>query len=543
MSRKMTRQVRPIVGLMLASAMFCAGGVAVVAAPAPQAHAVSMSEYQAKVSNHAKLKSQLVGVSSDLADTILQLADLNDNQIPAAVEAAESAQQAAEQAQSLAEATTQRLQAAQQDKANLEEQIKQTGSDYDDAKAAVAQLARESFHGSSTSDVLDFVTDSTTADDFVNKMQSQAAVTRSESNAATDAANELNTSMNRKDRLGAIEQKITQLKEQADQQAASAQQAASEASAKQTALQKLRDEGTAKREKLESQKSQLTTQSAKEAADIVAMKSQIDSWNNQYNNSNNAAVNPNNNQQQSRPNNNTNYNPAPAPAPAPAPTPNNNNSGGASGMNYAVPGNCPAGSGYCYGHNTGNTVGGAAYPSRQCTLWAYLRRSQLSLPVGSYMGNGADWANTARGLGYLVNNTPHVGAAMVFARGQSVGGHWTADWQYGHVAVVERVNADGSVLISEGGTGFATFPLGRRSPTPEPTSTSTTDGSVPDMKPRQARRPHRRATRFRDMVDGVALHTLIERTGKEVRHGQGTGNQTDRAEQEGASRLRHRRQV
>ena len=436
MSRKMTRQVRPIVGLMLASAMFCAGGVAVVAAPAPQAHAVSMSEYQAKVSNHAKLKSQLVGVSSDLADTILQLADLNDNQIPAAVEAAESAQQAAEQAQSLAEATTQRLQAAQQDKANLEEQIKQTGSDYDDAKAAVAQLA----------------------DDFVNKMQSQAAVTRSESNAATDAANELNTSMNRKDRLGAIEQKITQLKEQADQQAASAQQAASEASAKQTALQKLRDEGTVKREKLESQKSQLTTQSAKEAADIVAMKSQIDSWNNQYNNSNNAAVNPNNNQQQSRPNNNTNYNPAPAPAPAPAPTPNNNNSGGASGMNYAVPGNCPAGSGYCYGHNTGNTVGGAAYPSRQCTLWAYLRRSQLSLPVGSYMGNGADWANTARGLGYLVNNTPHVGAAMVFARGQSVGGHWTADWQYGHVAVVERVNADGSVLISEGGTGFATFP-------------------------------------------------------------------------------------
>ena len=197
MSRKMTRQVRPIVGLMLASAMFCAGGVAVVAAPAPQAHAVSMSEYQAKVSNHAKLKSQLVGVSSDLADTILQLADLNDNQIPAAVEAAESAQQAAEQAQSLAEATTQRLQAAQQDKANLEEQIKQTGSDYDDAKAAVAQLARESFHGSSTSDVLDFVTDSTTADDFVNKMQSQAAVTRSESNAATDAANELNTSNRR----------------------------------------------------------------------------------------------------------------------------------------------------------------------------------------------------------------------------------------------------------------------------------------------------------------------------------------------------------
>ena len=36
-----------------------------------------------------------------------------------------------------------------------------------------------------------------------------------------------------------------------------------------------------------------------------------------------------------------------------------------------------------------------------------------------------------------------VGAAMVFARGQSVGGHWTADWQYGdgvrtHLADVPR---------------------------------------------------------------------------------------------------------
>ena len=39
-----------------------------------------------------------------------------------------------------------------------------------------------------------------------------------------------------------------------------------------------------------------------------------------------------------------------------------------------------------------------------------------------------------------------------------MGGHWTADWQYGHVAIVERVNSDGSVLISEGGTGFSTFP-------------------------------------------------------------------------------------
>ena len=118
-------------------------------------------------------------------------------------------------------------------------------------------------------------------------------------------------------------------------------------------------------------------------------------------------------------------------------------------MNYSVPGNCPAGSSFCYGHSTGNV--GNAYPARQCTWWAYIRRQQLGLPVGSYLGNGAQWASKARALGYLVNNTPHVGEAMVFAPGQRVT-KWYANAAYGHVAIVERVNSDGSVLISEGGT-------------------------------------------------------------------------------------------
>ena len=69
------------------------------------------------------------------------------------------------------------------------------------------------------------------------------------------------------------------------------------------------------------------------------------------------------------------------------------------------------------------------------------------------MGNGADWANTGRRYGYLVNNIPHVGAAMVFPRGAA-----GSDRMYGHVAIVERVNSDGSVLISEGGVVFSTFP-------------------------------------------------------------------------------------
>ncbi|MDT7512720.1 CHAP domain-containing protein [Bifidobacterium sp. H1HS10N] len=439
-----TKHLEAICGLVGSLAMMLGGGIlGLTVAPAPAR--ADWSSYQQKVQSHEALKSKLAGVNSELANQILSLSDLTANQIPAAQQSAVEAQQQAEQADSLVQATNDRLQAARKDRADLEAKIRQTGIDYDDAKAGVAQMARKSFHGSEASQVMDVVTKSSSTKDFVDKMQSDAAVTRSEANTANDAANTLNSSMNRKQRLEAIEEQISTLKAKADQQQAAAQQAAAAAQAKQDSLQALRDQGTAARKQLEGQKAALTTQSAREAADIVATESMIDSLN-----TGNAGggADPHAGGAQQIGGGGSASSSAP---------PSNGGGGGASGMNYGVPGSCPEGSGFCYGHPTGNSVGGSAYPARQCTLWAYIRRSQLSLPVGSYMGNGAEWAGKARGLGYLVNNTPHVGAAMVFARGQRVT-NWNADWTYGHVAVVERVNADGSVLISEGGTGFASFP-------------------------------------------------------------------------------------
>lgn len=458
-----TKSAKTVIGMAISCAMVMAAGLAVTTTNVPTAKAASYAELQQKQANHANLKAQLAGVDSDLASTIEELNDLANNQIPAAQQAAQEALQASYQAQSLADATNQRLEAAKQDKATLEQKIKDTGIEYDDAKDSVAQIARNSFHGSDASNMMDVVTDAKTTDEFVAQMQSDAAAARSASNTADAAATTLNTSMNRQQRLDAIEQQIAKLKEQADSQAAAAQKASQDAAAKQSSLEALQVKDSSVRQQLESKKSSLTSQSAKEAAEIVSLQAELAEMAakaaaeeaarraNSYTPSNigqqtggSGASNNSGNSSGSSGGN----------------TSSGGNSGGgsASGMNYAVPGSCPEGSSYCYGHNTGNTVGGSAYPARQCTLWAYLRRSQLSLPVGSYMGNGAQWAATARGLGYYVNNTPHVGAAMVFSQGQSVGGHWTADWQYGHVAVVERVNSDGSVLISEGGTGFSTFP-------------------------------------------------------------------------------------
>lgn len=99
---------------------------------------------------------------------------------------------------------------------------------------------------------------------------------------------------------------------------------------------------------------------------------------------------------------------------------------------------------------------GNGYAFSQCTWWVYLRRHELGLPVGTHYGNGHQWADTARSLGYWVDTTPRQGDIMVFERGQD-----SSSWLYGHVAIVEQVNSDGSIETSECGASYGGKPFTR----------------------------------------------------------------------------------
>lgn len=78
------------------------------------------------------------------------------------------------------------------------------------------------------------------------------------------------------------------------------------------------------------------------------------------------------------------------------------------------------------------------YTAGQCTWYVFNRRAQAGLPISTYWSDAKYWAANASSDGFTVNHTPTVGAIM-----QSTYGY------YGHVAYVERVNPDGSILISE----------------------------------------------------------------------------------------------
>lgn len=84
------------------------------------------------------------------------------------------------------------------------------------------------------------------------------------------------------------------------------------------------------------------------------------------------------------------------------------------------------------------------YPYGQCTWYVYERVQQFDKHVGGQWGDAHNWDNSAEDAGYSVSTTPKNHTAVVFEAGQS-----RASALYGHVAFVEKVNDDGSIIISE----------------------------------------------------------------------------------------------
>ena len=94
------------------------------------------------------------------------------------------------------------------------------------------------------------------------------------------------------------------------------------------------------------------------------------------------------------------------------------------------------------------------YAYKQCTWWVYNRAQEFGIHFSTSMGNGGEWQNN---LAYEITTTPQLHSAVSFRPGQIVGGQWQADPTYGHVAFVEAIHPDGSILISQSGTGFSTL--------------------------------------------------------------------------------------
>jgi surface antigen len=108
-----------------------------------------------------------------------------------------------------------------------------------------------------------------------------------------------------------------------------------------------------------------------------------------------------------------------------------------------------------YNASLGIHSGSNNFPYGQCTWWASERYHYLTGYYVEWSGNAFQWAyNAPAHPGWVVSSVPHVPSIVVFQPGVQY-----ASSLYGHVAVLEGINPDGSLQTSNMnvyGYGFAT---------------------------------------------------------------------------------------
>jgi peptidoglycan DL-endopeptidase LytE len=83
--------------------------------------------------------------------------------------------------------------------------------------------------------------------------------------------------------------------------------------------------------------------------------------------------------------------------------------------------------------------GGNGYDYGWCTWHAANRRIQIGKPIPKNLGNAISWLSLARRAGLATGSEPQAGAVLYH---KNLGG-------LGHVAFVEKMNDDGSMLVSD----------------------------------------------------------------------------------------------
>lgn len=78
------------------------------------------------------------------------------------------------------------------------------------------------------------------------------------------------------------------------------------------------------------------------------------------------------------------------------------------------------------------------YTAGQCTWYVFDKRAKDGHTISTFWGDAKNWAGQASSNGFKVDRHPTRGSIL-----QTVNG------PFGHVAYVEKVNIDGSILISE----------------------------------------------------------------------------------------------
>jgi murein DD-endopeptidase MepM/ murein hydrolase activator NlpD len=211
------------------------------------------------------LASSLEDVNASLAQTVLDLQAVQQRLPDAQAELA-TAQATLESSQRAQAIIAAQLLDAQSQEAAIGAAITADAAKNAQIRVAIGQMAREAYQGGAAVSSVSLVLDAQSAEDFVQQYGMVATALRTQSQALGALRQVEAQDRNDQARLVAIRERVTELKAQADQKVAEADQARTAAATRTTEIQNLIVQETAQQATIESQKAQIVAQQAQEDA-------------------------------------------------------------------------------------------------------------------------------------------------------------------------------------------------------------------------------------------------------------------------------------
>ncbi|AEE46727.1 peptidoglycan DD-metalloendopeptidase family protein [Cellulomonas fimi] len=222
----------------------------------------------------ADAEAAMEGLDASLQATASRLLELQA-QIPAAQARLDEAKAALEKAQREAAIIAARLVDAQEQQVTLSATIQQDTEQAEKMRAAIGQMAREAYRGGAEVSGVSVILDAESSEDFVERygLVSTALRTQAQVLDALKAAEASNR--NAQARLDAVEDRITELKAEADQKVVEADAARDAAEDAKATLDGLVAEQQAQQATLESQKAALASALAAMDAEAKAIENEL----------------------------------------------------------------------------------------------------------------------------------------------------------------------------------------------------------------------------------------------------------------------------
>jgi murein DD-endopeptidase MepM/ murein hydrolase activator NlpD len=264
-------QLRIVAGLAVAAvaATLTFGSVALPAAgdSIDDKQAAAEREKAKNEKERADAEETMEGVSADIqatSDRLLEIQGL----IRPAQDRLDAANAKRDKAQREAKIVQQRLQDARDQKVSLADSIEKDSDEATRMRAAIGQMAREAYRSGGAVSGVEVILDSTSTDDFVERYGQMTTALRTQAQVLDDLKTSEATSKSAHVRLGAVEDRITELNDQAQEKLATAKSAATKAAEARAALDALLEEQKVKKAQLESKRQEVLQQIA--AADAEA---------------------------------------------------------------------------------------------------------------------------------------------------------------------------------------------------------------------------------------------------------------------------------